>query len=307
MNPPRQVAASVRQRLKNLATALREDFQSVLTRYALERFLYRLSQSQYGDQFILKGALLFSIWSDEPHRTTRDMDLLGRGDNTLTHLEQVFRELCQVRVEEDGLEFNSDTVKSQAIKEDQEYEGVRINLSAFLVGTRTRIPVQIDIGFGDAVTPSPLDLEFPTLLDFPAPQVRVYPRETVVAEKFQAMVMLGMANSRLKDFYDLWFLSDNFEFEGKTLCQAIKATFARRRTPLPNSSPLALTPEFAADTAKVTQWNAFLRKAKLLTDGKTFSEVVALLQDFLMPPSQAATQGEPFEKFWFPGGTWQQK
>lgn len=305
MNQPRNVAASVRQRLKNLATQQGEEFQAILTRYALERLLYRLSRTGYRDTFILKGALLFSVWSDEPHRATRDVDLLGRGDNTLSHLEQVFREICRGRVEEDGLEFNEDTVRCQKIKEDQEYEGVRINLQAFLTGTRTRIELQIDIGFGDAITPAPLDLKFPTLLDFPSPEVRTYPRETVVAEKFQAMVMLGMANSRMKDFYDLWFLSQKFEFEGKVLSQAIKATFERRRTPLPKDPPLALTSEFSEEATKVTQWNAFQRKGKLKTEGKTLSEVVAILQDFLMPPSLAVSQGDPFEQIWLPAGTWQ--
>lgn len=305
MNQPRNVAASVRQRLKNLATQQREEFQAILTRYALERLLYRLSRAGYRDTFILKGALLFSVWSEEPHRATRDVDLLGRGDNTISHLEQIFREICRGQVEEDGLEFNEDTVRCQKIKEDQEYEGVRINLQAFLTGTRTRIELQIDIGFGDAITPAPLDLEFPTLLDFPSPEVRTYPRETVVAEKFQAMVMLGMANSRMKDFYDLWFLSQKFEFEGKVLSQAIKATFERRRTPLPKAPPLALTSEFSEEATKVTQWNAFQRKGKLKTEGKTLSEVVAILQDFLMPPSLAVSQGDPFEQIWFPAGTWQ--
>lgn len=307
MSPPRDLAASVRQRLRNLAISGKEDFQAVLTRYALERFLYRLSQSQYRDQFILKGALLFSIWSDKPRRATRDMDLLGQGDNSLLYLEQVFREICLVTVDSDGLEFSAGTVTSHLIKADQEYEGVRINLQANLVGTRTRISVQIDIGFGDVVFPAPLFLEFPTLLNFPAPNIQVYPRETVIAEKFQAMVMLGMANSRLKDFYDLWFLAQNFEFEGTTLCQALKATFDRRRTPLPLSLPLALTAEFAEDRLKIVQWAAFLRKAILLTDEQSFPEVVAFLQAFLMPPSRAASQGEAFEFFWFPKNLWQKK
>ncbi len=307
MNQPFKVSASVRQRLKNLAVTGGEEFQALLTRYALERFLYRLSLSQYRDQFILKGALLFSIWSDEPHRATRDLDLLGRGDTTLSHLEQVFREICQVQVDGDGLEFNSDTVKSQRLKEDQEYEGVRINLRANLAGTRTRIELQIDIGFGDAITPAPIELELPTLLDFPSPHLRTYPRETVVAEKLQAMVMLGMANSRMKDFYDLWFLSQKFEFEEETLCQAIKATFNRRRTPLPTETPLALTPEFSSDAAKVAQWNAFLRKGKLKTDGKTLSEIVVILENFLMPPCFAAAKGETFDLIWLPARTWHKK
>ncbi|ELR99686.1 nucleotidyl transferase AbiEii/AbiGii toxin family protein [Gloeocapsa sp. PCC 73106] len=307
MNQSHNVAASVRTRLKNKSTSAREDVSVILTRYTLERFLYRISQSLYKEQFILKGALLFSVWSDQPHRPTRDLDLLGRGNNTLSYLEQVFSDICQIMVPVDGLEFNPNTIKSQKIKEDQEYEGVRINLQANLAGTRTRIPVQIDIGFGDVVTPAPLFLEFPPLLDFPAPQLLVYPRETVVAEKFQAIVMLGIANSRLKDFYDLWFLSQNFEFEGKTLCQAIKTTFARRRTSLPELIPLGLTADFAEDKNKVNQWKAFVSKTKLLAQPPSLSEVVSILLKFLWPPTQGAAKGETFQKFWSPQGNWQEK
>lgn len=192
--------------------------------------------------------MLFSAWSNEPHRATRDLDLLGFGENSIAHLEQVFRNICCVQVEPDGLEFKDDTVSGQRIKEDQEYEGVRIELMA-LLGV-ARIPIQIDIGFGDALANRPQELsKFPTILDLPAPRVRTYPRETVVAEKFQAMVMLGIANSRMKDFYDLWFLSQKFEFEGEALSLAIKATFERRQTSVPHVPPLALTPEFSLDGA----------------------------------------------------------
>lgn len=307
MNQAGSVAASVRQRLKNVAATSFEDFQAILTRYALERFLYRLSQSEYRERFILKGALLFSIWSEQPHRATRDLDLLGFGNNTLPELERVFREICQVAVELDGLEFNPETVSCHRIKPDQEYEGVRINLRGNLALTRTRIDLQIDVGFGDAVFPAPINLQFPTILDFPAPEIPTYPRETVVAEKFQAMVMLGIANSRMKDFYDLWFLATNFEFEGELLATAIKATFNRRRTILPTAAPLALTLEFAEDTGKITQWKAFLRKGKLTVDGQAFDEVVALLHSFLMPPCIAIAQSESFKRNWNSTLAWQQK
>lgn len=304
MNPPRNLAASVRQRLLDLSRQQREEFQGLLTRYALERLLYRLGQSEYRDTFILKGAMLFSLWSEEPHRATRDLDLLGYGENTISHLEQVFEDICCQEVEADGLEFKDDTVTGERIKEDQIYEGVRVKLMAMLAGAQ--IPIQIDIGFGDAVTPRPIDVEFPTLLNFPAPRVRTYSRETVVAEKFQAMVMLGIANSRMKDFYDLWFLSQKFTFEGDALCKAIKATFERRQTSVPLSTPLALTPEFSLDKAKLTQWKAFLRKGKLTSDDLTLTEAIAILQNFLMPPSLAVANGEAFLKVWHPAGSWQQ-
>ena len=200
MNQAGSVAASVRQRLKNVAATSFEDFQAILTRYALERFLYRLSQSEYRERFILKGALLFSIWSEQPHRATRDLDLLGFGNNTLPELERVFREICRVAVELDGLEFNPETVSCYRIKPDQEYEGVRINLRGNLAYSRTRIDLQVDVGFGDAVFPAPINLQFPTILDFPAPEIPTYPRETVVAEKFQAMVMLGIAIAQFPQY-----------------------------------------------------------------------------------------------------------
>ncbi|HEY9831824.1 MAG TPA: nucleotidyl transferase AbiEii/AbiGii toxin family protein [Stenomitos sp.] len=304
MNQPRNVAASVRQRLLDLSRQRGEEFQGLLTRYALERLLYRLGESEYRDRFILKGAMLFSAWSNEPHRATRDLDLLGFGDNSIAHLEQVFRDICCVQVEPDGLEFKDDTVSGQRIKEDQEYEGVRIELMA-LLGV-ARIPIQIDIGFGDALANQPQELsKFPTMLDLPAPRVRTYPRETVVAEKFQAMVVLGIANSRMKDFYDLWFLCQKFEFEGEALSLAIKATFERRHTSVPHVPPLALTPEFSLDGAKQAQWRAFLRKGKLKAEGLTLKEAIEVLDNFLMPPSRAVANGEPFGQVWPPTGLWQ--
>lgn len=305
MNLPRNVAASVRQRLRNLAHKQQESFQGLLTRYALERLLYRLSQSQHRDHFILKGAMLFSVWSNEPHRATRDMDLLGHGENTVFHLEQVFREICCLQVENDGLEFKEDTVRGQRITEEQEYEGVRINLRVLFAGTNTRIDLQVDIGFGDAVIPAPVLVEFPTLLDFPAPRPRIYTRETALAEKFQAMVKLGIANSRMKDFYDVWFLSQEFQFEGEALCRALKATFYRRKTALPVEPPLALTTEFSEDLDKQKQWKAFLKTKDVRAKQKLLSEVIPILQGFLMPPSQAIASCEPFEKIWYPTGPWQ--
>ena len=242
---PRNLAASVRQRLMNVARSQKEDFQLILTRYALERLLYRLSQSEYRDVFVLKGAMLFQLWGDQPHRPTRDLDLLGRGENSIPRFERIFREVCDLAVEEDGLVFNAQSVRGETIKEDQEYEGLRLTLDCRL--ENARIPIQIDIGFGDVVTPAASELTYPVLLDFPAPVLAVYSRESVVAEKFQAMVMLGIANSRMKDFFDLWVLARQFEFQGPMLCQAIRATFERRRTPVPAEVPLALSAEFSND------------------------------------------------------------
>jgi predicted nucleotidyltransferase component of viral defense system len=304
----RNIAASVRQKLLNLANAQQEDFQGILTRYALERLLYRLSQSKHRDRFTLKGAMLFTLWSDEPHRATRDLDLLGEGDNSIPHLEQVFRDICSVPVEEDGLHFRAETVNGEQIKGDKEYQGVRLKLNAVLIGMSTRIAIQVDIGFGDAIFPAIQEAQFPVILTgFSAPLLNTYPRETVIAEKFQAMVLLGIANTRMKDFYDIWYLSQNFMFEGKLLSQSIKATFERRKTDLPTALPLALTAEFFEDTAKQTQWKAFIRKGKFLMGQENFVPVATQLKAFLMPPTIAIAQEEVFDCEWPPSGPWKMK
>jgi predicted nucleotidyltransferase component of viral defense system len=298
MTKPEQLAASVRQRLKNLTGTT--DFQTMLVRYALERLLYRLSQSSYRQQFVLKGALLFDIWLDRSHRATRDVDFLGFGDNTPTRIEAIFRELCSIDVVADGLDFAVSSIVSSRIKADCEYEGVRINLLAYLAGTRTQIPVQVDVGFGDAITPSPISVEFPALLSFPAPQVLSYPRETVVAEKFQAMVLLGMSNTRLKDFYDLWVLATNFSFDGIVIGAALTATFERRRTPLPqtHTDVVVLTSLFTTDSQKQQAWKAFLRKHQLVANELSLIEVAEIIQEFILPVSEIVSSGELFFGQW---------
>ena len=286
----------------NLARAQNEDFQLVLTRYALERLLYRLSQSEHRDVFVLKGAMLFRLWSNQPHRPTRDLDLLGHGENAIPRFERIFREVCNLAVEDDGLVFSAKSVRGDTIKEDQEYAGIRLNLDCRLESAR--IPIQTDIGFGDVVTPAATDVTYPVLLDFPPPVLPAYPRESVVAEKFQAMVMLGIANSRMKDFYDLWVLSRQFDFQGPLLCEAIRATFERRRTPVPAEAPVALSSEFAEDRKKQTQWRAFISKSKLDTGGAGLHVVVAALRGFLMPAAQAIVAGESLRAVWPAPGPW---
>jgi predicted nucleotidyltransferase component of viral defense system len=300
---PNNMAASVRQRLLNMARERGEDYSLLLTQYALERLLYRMSRSEFREHFILKGAMLFSIWGGEPHRPTRDLDLLGSGDNSITHLVKVFKTICQTAVENDGLEFLEETVQGEQIREDQEYEGVRIKLLSRLAGAR--IPIQVDIGYGDTIIPGPLGADFPTLLDFPAPHLQVYTHETVVAEKFQAIIMLGIANSRMKDFYDLWVITRRFSFEGNILAKAIKATFDRRRTPLPTIAPLAFTPEFFEDPGKKTQWNAFIKRSRLMADRLSLGEVAVELERFFMPPAVASGKGNSFALSWPPAGPWQ--
>jgi predicted nucleotidyltransferase component of viral defense system len=301
----KNVAASVRQRLRNLAQQRGEDFQYVLVRYGLERFLYRLSRSEARDRFVLKGAALFALWSEQPHRATRDVDLLGHGDNSIPHMEQVFRQICDVEVEEDGLVFLADTVQGQVISSEDEYEGLRMTLTALL--ERARIRIQVDIGFGDAVTPEPAVVDYPVLLDFPTPKLSAYPKETVVAEKFQAMVELGIGNSRMKDFFDLWVIGREFAFGGELLSRAILATFERRKTALPDETPLALTETFSSDSGKQTQWRAFLRRIQpqALAPLPELDEVCRFLERFLMPLIEACREGHPFEATWSPGGPWQ--
>jgi len=255
----RNVSASVRQRLLTIANDTGEDFGLVLTRYAMERLLYRLSQSEYRDQFILKGAMLFQAWTNAPHRPTRDLDLLGRGDPSLEHCQEVFRKLCQIQVDDDGLVFSAETVKAEKIKAEQEYEGVRVRFVARL--DNARIPIQVDVGFGDAVTPRLLD--YPTLLPMPAPRIQAYSMDTVVAEKLEAIVRLGMLNSRMKDFFDIWFLAEAFPFNREALGNALRATFERRRTSLDADNLKVLLAELSVDAAKHTQWRAFLKKTSI--------------------------------------------
>ena len=235
------VSASVRQRLLNLATERKEDFGLVVTRYGLERFPYRLSVSPHRDSFVLKGALLLQLWTAETYRPTRDLDLLGRGVSNVSY-RKIFSEVCSQKVEDDGLTFPPDTIRVERIRDDEAYEGVRVRVEARLGDVR--VPLQIDVGLGDTIIPSSEELEYPTLLKFAAPKLHAYSKESVVAEKFEAMVKLGMANSRMKDFYDLWVLAKRFEFESATLAAAIQATFKTRRTTLPRSSPLALQADF---------------------------------------------------------------
>ena len=301
---PRNMPASVRQRLMTLARSQNEDFQFVLTRYVIERALYRLSISAHGKQFVLKGAMLFRLWADQPHRPTRDLDLLGKGDPSPDAAAQVFREVFGIRVEDDGLTFDLNSMTAERIKEDQDYEGVRVACRVHL--GQARIDLQIDVGFGDAVIPRATEVTYPTMLDFPSPMLRAYPRETVVAEKFQAMVALGIANSRMKDFFDLWVLANRFPFEGATVCQAIQATFRRRKTPLPSESPLALTPTFSMDAAKTKQWSAFIKKGKLDAGQATLEQVCAFLSEFLLPPVQSLSAGVDFTHEWAPAGPWKE-
>lgn len=255
------VAASVRARLLNVAKAQGVDFHQVLVRFALERMLYRLSQSEHADHFLLKGALLFTLWYDMPHRATRDADLLGFGASDLESVAQTFRDIASVAVD-DGIVFDPASVAPEEIRKDAGYTGVRILISGELA--KARCKTQIDIGFGDAVTPGPVDATYPVLLaDLPAPRLRTYPVYTVVAEKLHAIALLGMTNSRMKDYLDLSVLLDRETLDTDLLAQALKATFERRGMAVPAELPVGLTDEFAHDPSRQALWQAFINKNAL--------------------------------------------
>lgn len=296
------VGASVRARLLNKAKSEGQDFNLILTRYALERFLYRLGSSAHAERFLLKGALLFDIWFDIPHRPTRDADLLGFGPAEVSALETLFTELCTLSGEpDDGIRFEPETVSASEIRKEANYGGIRVTLVGLLAGARCQ--VQMDVGFGDVVTPAPELVDLPPMLpDLPAPRLRAYPRYTVVAEKLEALTSLGIANSRMKDYFDLWVLANHAEFDGATLAEAIRATFGRRATPLPAGVPFGLSEDFASDGQKQTQWRAFLGKNTL--ESIALDVVLSLLRRFLELPLDAARSGGPWSASWHHNDGW---
>lgn len=294
MEKKKNIAASVRAKLKNKAKEKQVEFQNLLVRFGNERLMYRLSKSEYQKSFMLKGASLFTIWTGEPHRPTKDMDLLGFGKNDIPTLENIFRKICAIDGE-DGLEFSIESIKGAEIRAEKIYQGVRITLSAFLDGAR--IPLQIDIGFGDAVTPTAKTETIETIIDLPKPRLRIYPKETVVAEKFEAMVKLGIGNSRMKDFWDVQFLIKNFEFEGKLLQKAIRATFANRQTTVPEKLPVALTGVFTRNSEAIADWKAFIKRGKITSD-TDFELLIENLRDFFTPFIEAESKNKVLDRNW---------
>lgn len=286
------VAASVRARLLNVAKAQGVDFNQVLVRFALERILYRLSQSEHADRFLLKGALLFALWYDMPHRATRDADLLGFGASDLESVAQDFRDIASVAVE-DGIVFDPASVVAEEIRKEAGYAGARILISGELA--KARCKTQIDIGFGDAVTPGPIDATYPVLLDdLPAPRLRTYPVYTVVAEKLHAIALLGMTNSRVKDYLDLSVLLERETLDAETLAGAIAATFIRRGMAVPTSLPVGLTDEFSGDATRQALWHAFLKKNELAQ--QALPDIVSMLRMALEPALLRATTLDRVQK-----------
>jgi predicted nucleotidyltransferase component of viral defense system len=297
---PTNLAASVHQRLLNLARATNRPLNELLQYFAIERFLYRFSLSPYGEQFVLKGAQMLRAWEAPLARPTMDVDMLAvQTANTVENLERIVRECCEVEAA-DGVQFETASVRGEAIRKGAEYQGVRVRVRAML--GKIRLNVQVDFGFGDVVVPGPVPTELPQLLDLGAPRLLGYTPESSIAEKFQAMVALDIANTRIKDFYDVWSLSRVREFDGATLAAAIGATFKRRATPLPEGAPPAWSEAFGKDLWKQRLWQAFLRKGRLDVGGMGLPAVVDEIRDFLLPPTVALNVGQEFRGVWRDGG-----
>jgi predicted nucleotidyltransferase component of viral defense system len=298
----KDISASVRQRLLNISRERNEDYQFILLRYANERLLYRLSRSEYAKHLILKGATLFIAWTEDRYRPTRDLDFLGFGESSEQHVRDVFQNICTVHVEPDGLWFDPDSVNVIEIREELEYPGQRITLIAWL--GNARINMQADIGFGDVVTPESKWQLFPTLLEMKKPRIRMYPREAVIAEKMHTIVTLGIANSRMRDYYDLFTLSQQFEFKGSVLVNACSQTFTQRRTDIPKDTPLGLSKAFAEDGEKQKQWKAFISKNNVHNIPDSLEIVINAINEFLFPVIQAVFASERFRKTWKAGQMW---
>ena len=299
----RNPGASLQQKLRNHAKATGDDVALVLTRYINERFLYRLSISPYRDSFILRGATLFTLWNAEPHRATRDIDLLSSGDSSPGAMRQKLEVICAQPVETDGVSYLLETIHIQERTEGRVYQGLHIEMTATLGTARLRL--EIDIAFGEAVIPPPIEVVLPVLLEMPAPHLRAYRRETAIAEKCEAMVSLGIPNTRMKDFYDLWYLSRTSSFDGSLLHSALQSTFTQRNTAFPTGGiPAALTEEFVEDVAKQRQWNAFIGKTNLKREPAALPQLIAGIRAFLQPPLEALSEAKAFEFQWSPEGFW---
>ena len=299
---PANVAASVRARLLKVSKERREDFTLTVMNYAAERFLYRLSRSPHRDQFVLKGAMLFAVRIGDQYRPTRDLDLLGLGEASEAAIHTAVREIATTAVDDDGLVFDVGKLEVHSIREDNRYGGLRAAMQAHLA--EARIHVQIDVGFGDVITPAAAELKFPTLLgDMPSPNVLAYPTETIVAEKAEAMVDLGVSNSRMKDFTDIAMAARRVAFDGDTLVAALRATFRRRRTPLPDAEIVGLSEQFVRDARAQANWKAFATRTRP-GDFESLAQVVSELRRFLLPTLEHARSERPFAAIWNPGGPW---
>jgi len=295
------ISASVHQRLLNKARESGRPFNELFQYFSMERFIYRLSKTPHIQKFVLKGALMFTAWNIQATRTTKDIDFLGKLENSVDTMISIMRDTCNQTVEPDGMSFDPDSVTCNPIIEDAIYEGIRVFVRGNL--GKSRVVLQLDVGFGDVVFPSELDVKYPTILDFPAPTLKGYSQESMIAEKFQAMIKLGELNSRMKDFYDIWLLSKQFDFNGHVLAEAITKTFKIRRTKIP-AQPSVFKKSFSEDQARETQWRAFLRKTVSASTSHSFYEVLTDIKSFLVPVSSAIVSQESFKKTWKAPGPW---
>jgi len=298
----KDISASVRSRLLNLARSTGRNFQELTIRYTVERFLTRLVMSEYRNRFILKGAMLYIPWELDNKRTTMDLDLLGFGDPDMENLKYVFKQICKTEIENDGLVFDIENIIATPIREESVYDGVRVIIQVFL--GKMSIRLQVDVGFGDHVVPEPRSTEFPALLTDHGPVIRSYSPETVIAEKFNAMIILGMANSRMKDYYDIWMLSQNFIIDAEVLMEALEQTFNKRRTKFPDNIPIALSNDFFTNESKKNQWNGFIRKQRKTESIPGLSETVKTIHAFLMPIVSGINTGTLTVKKWQPEKGW---
>jgi len=298
---PQDVSASVHQRLLNKARESGRPFDELFQYYSMERFIYRLSKTPHVQKFVLKGALMFTAWNIQDTRTTKDIDFLGKLENSVEVIISVMKDTCNQTVEPDGMNFNPHSITCNPIIEDAVYEGIRVFVRGNL--GNSRVLLQLDVGFGDVVFPSELEVKYPTLLDFPAPILKGYTQESMIAEKFQAMIKLGELNSRMKDFYDIWLLSKQFDFNGHVLAEAITKTFKIRRTEIPDQ-PSVFKKSFSEDQTRERQWRAFLRKTVLASMTHSFYEVMTEIKSFLVPVSSAIVSQESFQKKWKAPGPW---
>lgn len=298
----RNIPASVAARLLNRAKQRGDDYQTLLTSFCLERFLYRLGESGAWERFVLKGAMLLRLWSEQPYRATRDLDLLRKGDRSFDAIRTDVETICSTEVEPDGVRFDPSTIRIEAIRAEDEYAGTRVTLPA-QCGT-ARLRLQIDVGAGDSVWPTPRKCTYPALLEFSPPQVLVYPPEAVIAEKVEAIVVLGDRNSRIKDFFDLHHLATHFGFDRVTLAEAVRRTFARRRTPVQAETPIGLTLAYWENPSRGPHVRAFARRARLTVGPEPGSEIVNVLGPFLLPILDDLRLGVPRAGTWAPGGPW---
>jgi hypothetical protein len=304
-DPSAALAQPVQARLVRHARTFDVDPNLILTRFAVERFLYRLSRSPEAERFVLKGALLLLVWLGESIRPTRDADLLGFGDLSDVALARTFREVCAVGAEPDAMTYLPDSIRVAAVRLEDAYGGKRVTLQSRLGPARIR--VQVDVGIGDAVIPAPVWLDYPSLLDLPRARLRAYRPETAIAEKFHAMVTLGSKNSRMRDFFDVDALAARQAFDGRALVDALRATFEHRRTEIPSGLPLALTPTFPASSEKPAQWAGFVKKNRLSSAPADLGQVVERLARFLAPVVVAAQRGAAMDLIWPPGGPWRER